>query len=167
VDGNPIQILGSRIQKLWQSWSPREKMLVILAGVGLLVSGFYNLFWLPVNNSIARLSNAVPEARSQLAQMQIQAKQVPTRPTATLRKSLLPTLEESIDNHGLREHLNKLEPTIDDSAQVVLTEIGYTNLIKWIVNLERQYAISVSSAKLRATDTPGIVSARIVLRSDS
>ena len=167
METTPLNSLYSTILGYWQRWTAREKLLIVLAAAGLLVSVFYNLYWRPVNNAIDRLTIALPTARSQLAQMRIQAKQVPTQPSSSVQKSLLPTVEQSLDNHGLRERLTQLEPSVDNSAQVILAQVNYVSLIKWLVNLERQFGIVVQSARLRATDSPGIVNARIVLQSHS
>ena len=167
MNSSVLNNLINSARTTWQRWSSRERLLVVTAVMLLVVVLFYGLYWKPMSTSIDRLTRAVPEARSQVAQMRIQAKQIPVASVARLQKSLLPTLEESIDNHGLREQLRQLQPSLDDSAQVVLDQVNYVNLVKWLVNLKRQYGVFVSSAKIGTTDSPGYVNAQLVLSSSS
>lgn len=158
-----FQLYRQRVLSYWHQRAPRERLLIALAIGSLVIASFFQLYWKPVSKSIEMLRLSVPQERIQLAQMRVQAKQVsriqPSSPTA----SLMPTLESTLGNHGLREKLHRMEPDGDKLAHVDLKQVGYGDLVKWILHLQRQYGVVVQTAKLSATATPGIVDARLTL----
>jgi general secretion pathway protein M len=158
-----FQQYRQRLLSYWQQRDPRERLLIGLAFVFLVITVFYQLYWRPINKSVDLLRLSVPRERAQLAQMRVQAKQVPRIQTSAPTASLMPTLENTIDNHGLREKLHRMEPDGNKLAQVDFKQVGYANLLKWILHLQRQHGIVVKTARLTATATPGIVDANLTL----
>ena len=156
-----------RALNYWLQRNQREKVLVAAAMIFLVLASLFHLYWKPINQSIVALRKTVPQERIQLAQMRVQAKQIPQYRTSSLTKSLMPTLEKSLENYGIRERLELMEPDGDNMARLKLNQVVYVDLIKWLLNLERQHGVRVHSAKLSASDTPGIVDAKVTLASGS
>lgn len=151
----------------WRTRSAREQLLVAAALAILLLTVIYNAYWKPLTVSVSRLQSAIPLARTQLAEMRVQSLKSPRPVAPPLSGGLLPALEKSLETHGIRENLGSMEPVGESSAKLTLEQIEYTQMVKWLLNLERQFGISVQSTTISATDVPGIVSSRIALTSGS
>jgi general secretion pathway protein M len=151
----------------WRSRSPREQILVATALVALLLTSIYHLYWKPMTVSVNHLKSEIPVAQTQLTEMRIQALKSPRPVTPRLSGGLLPALEKSLETHGIRDKLGSMEPGGDTTAKLTLEQIEYTHLVKWLLNLSRQFGIKVESTTISATDVTGIVTARITLSSGS
>ncbi len=118
-----------------------------------------------MNRSIETLRDSIPRERAHLAEMRVQAKQVSRQEISIPTESLMPTLEKSLVNHGIRETLGLMEPGGDNLARLNLSQVNYVELVKWLRNLQRQFGIHVQTARLVSTSTPGVVDAKLVLAS--
>ncbi|MFV1997440.1 MAG: type II secretion system protein GspM [Acidiferrobacterales bacterium] len=149
----------------WRQRSRREKLIVMVAAGLVLVSIIYNIIWLPMQKSITSMRTAVPTYARQLEQMKSQARQIPTlatRNNLATTDEILSTIEKSLDTHALRQYMSKMELDRNSGAKLTLKNVNYSNLLKWILNLDRQYGIKVKSAKLNAAGIPGEINAVIV-----
>lgn len=153
--------------RYWHSRSHRERLLVTIALVALLLTIIYNAYWKPVTVAVHRLKLEIPLAQTQLAEMRVQSLKSPRPLAPQLSGGLLPALEKSLETHGIREKLGIMEPAGDDTANLSLEQIEYTQLVKWLLNVERQFGIRVQSTTISATEVTGIVSARVTLSSGS
>jgi len=149
----------------WRQRSHREKSIVVIAAGFLFISIFYNAVWLPMQNSISSMRTAVPTYARQLEQMKSQARQVPTlviNSDLASTDEILSTIEKSLDTHALRQYMNKMELDRNSGAKLTLKNVNYSNVLKWILNLNRQYGIEVKSAKFNTTDVPGEINVDIL-----
>jgi type II secretory pathway component PulM len=165
-----IAILSAKYEqavRYWRSRSPREQVLVATALVALLVTATYNVYWKPVTTAVHRLKTEIPVAQKQLAEMRVQSLKAPRPVTPPLAGGLLPALEKSLETHGIRDNLGSMEPGGDNTAKLTLEQIEYTHLVKWLLNLSRQFGIEVQSTTISATGVTGMVTARITLSSGS
>ncbi len=149
----------------WRQRSHREKLVVMTAVGLLLASTLYNAVWLPMQKSILSMRIAIPTQARQLEQMKSQARQIPALASSSnlaTADAILSTIEKSLDTHALRQHMSKMELDRNNGAKLTLKNVNYSNLLKWILNLDRQYGIEVKSARLKATEVPGEINVDIV-----
>lgn len=154
----------------WRQRSHREKLFVMAAAGVVLASTLYNVLWLPMQKSISSMRAAVPTHARQLEQMKSQARQIPTLATSSniaTADEILSIIEKSLDTHALRQHMSKMELDRNNSAKLTLKNVNYSNILKWVLNLDRQHGIEVKSAKLNTTDVPGEVNVDIVFAARS
>jgi len=164
---NDLSGYFSKATRYWQSRSARERVLVTVALTALMLTAIYHLYWKPAHRAIERLRVAVPLAQTQLAEMRIQSMMAPRSTASQLTGGLLPALEKSLETHGIRENLRSLEPRNETTAQVTFEQIEYTQLVKWLLNLDRQFGVRVNTTTISASDVAGTVTARITLSSRS
>ncbi len=60
---------------------------------------------------------------------------------------------------------NRLQPEGDANVSVWFDEVGFNDLVRWLQSLDRKEGISVQQISVDRQEKPGVVNARIVLRS--
>ena len=121
-----------------------------------------------MKQSIVALRAAVPIHTNQLAQMRSQARQLPghkINPASSTTEDIFTTIEQSLDTHALRQHMKKMELDRSKGAKLVLENVSYNNILKWILNLDRQHGIEATSARFSNTSTPGEINVDVTFSS--
>jgi type II secretory pathway component PulM len=147
--------------------TPREQ-LIYLGGATAVLLILYLSLWLPVQRELSRLRTAVPQEKTQLAQMQVQAMEA-NQLRASGRQpmaggNLLARLEQSATASGIRSRITRMEPDGSNGARLSLDAMDFNALIGWLDNLQTQGGVRVEKATFEAQATAGTVNARLVLR---
>lgn len=153
----------------WQEFAPRERYALAAGSVVLILFLLYSLVWSPMQSELSRLRATVPRMRAQLAVMESQAREVAQlrarAPAAAARSAdILSTLEQSAVSHGLRQSITRIEPEGNDGAHVSFDTVGFNSLLTWLNDLQGQ-GIRVDNAAIQRGTAPGMVSARLLLRT--
>lgn len=152
----------------WQGLASRERQIVAAGGAVLLLFIFYMLLWAPMQRALTRLRVAVPQDTVKLAQMRAQATQIQQlrarMPAAAQRGNIMSTLEQSAGTRGLRQSISRMEPDGTTGARLTMDEVSFDALIGWIAELQGQ-GIRLENATIQKRPNPGMVNARIVLRT--
>ncbi len=160
---NALNLSWSRIRSL-----PPRQQLIYIGGAAVVLLILYLSLWLPLQRDLARLRNSVPQAKVELAQMQVQAKELDQlRASGRLPGSsanLLATLEQTAVTSGLRQRIMRMEPDGTHSARLTFEGVNFNAMIGWLANLQSQGGIRVERATIEPLVTPGTVNAKITLR---
>ncbi|MCR4300173.1 MAG: type II secretion system protein M [Sulfuricaulis sp.] len=146
---------------------PRDRWLVV--GItAFVVLILYLSLWMPLQGELTRLRTAVPQERAQLAQMQVQAREInQLRVSGRVPVSggnLLANLEQSATANGIRSRIIRMEPDGNNGARLSLEGIHFNALITWLTSLQNQGGVRIEKATFEAQAAAGIVNARLVLR---
>ncbi len=160
--------LFERMFSLWRTLEPRERLVITAGSIIAVAMLVYTLLWMPLQRDLTRLRVSVPKERSQLAQMQVQARQVARLRTgvgATAPSdNLLTTLERSAVERGLRRNITRMEPDGSAAVRLALDDVSFNTLLQWLADLQRQAGVRTENATITAQSAPGIVDARLLLR---
>jgi general secretion pathway protein M len=147
--------------------TPREQLIYLGAGGAVLLILYLSL-WLPVQRELSRLRTSVPQEKTQLAQMQVQAMEVnQLRASGRLPMAggnLLARLEQSATASGIRGRITRMEPDGSNGARLSLDGVDFNALIGWLANLQSQGGVRVDKATFEPLPAPGTVNARLTLR---
>jgi type II secretory pathway component PulM len=145
-----------------------QQQLIYLGGAAAVLLILYLALWLPVLHELSRLRTAVPQEKTQLAQMQVQAMEVNQLRASgrmpTAGGNLLARLEQSATVSGIRGRITRMEPDGSNGARLSLDSVDFNALISWLGNLQAQGGVRVEKATFEPQATAGTVSARLVLR---
>ena len=78
-------------------------------------------------------------------------------------QTLLTRVSRTAQQHQIKP--NRLQPEGEGNVSVWFDGVAFDSLIRWLQELERREGISVQQISLDRQDRPGLVNARIVLRS--
>lgn len=153
----------------WENLGARERGLIVVGTVLVMMLLSYVLAWEPLRNSDRRLRQSVAERRADLAWMRQAAEEIKrlggagaARPVADNR-SLLTLVDQTARAAGLGAALKRVAPQGDDKLSAQLDGAEFDKLIPWLSGLERDQAIAIISLNVDRTDAPALVNARIVL----
>lgn len=153
----------------WENLGARERGLIVVGTVLVMMLLSYVLAWEPLRNSDRRLRQSVAERRADLAWMRQAAEEIKrlggvgaARPVADNR-SLLTLVDQTARVTGLGAALKRVAPQGDDKLSAQLDGAEFDKLIPWLSALERDQAIAIISLNVDRTDAPALVNARVVL----
>jgi general secretion pathway protein M len=147
---------------------PQRQRWVLVGITAIVILILYLSLWMPIQGELARLRASVPQEKSQLAQMQVQAREInQLRASGRVPVSggnLLANLEQSATANGIRSRIVRMEPEGSNGARLSLDGIHFNALITWLTSLQNQGGVRIEKATFEAQAAAGIVNARLVLR---
>lgn len=158
----------SDLQQRWAALQQREKRILAGGGLFLLGFAFYAGLWVPMQSGLDRLRASVPAKTQELARLQMQATEIrrlkgrgPTKPSG----SSLSTVERLATSRGLRQQISKLEPDGQHGLRLTVEQVDFNRLLRFLAELQKQQGLRVENATFDGDpDSPGIVTARLILR---
>jgi general secretion pathway protein M len=158
------------MKEWWESLQVRERRILALGALLLLVVGFYVLVWEPIHQRHRQLTDQVAEQRAVLGWMEGSAAEArrlrgqgEAAPAQARSGSLLSLIDSRARASGLGDALKRVEPEAGDKVRVWLEEAAFDTVARWLGELQRDYGVSVDSVVLDPKGDAGLVNARIVV----
>jgi len=149
--------------------NPRERTMVISAGVVVLVALVYLLALAPFYRAIDHRSERVARKQADLAWMQSVSGELEelaasgassAEPSAD---SLVVLVDRTSREAGLGGKVAGQTPTGDAGIRVRFEQAPFDALVRWMATLEQRHGILIDSASVDRTGQSGLVNASIVL----
>ncbi len=148
----------------------RERYLIGVAGIVVLLTLLYTLVWDPVASGATKLEKSVSAQKNQLVWMnnaraeirQLKGSGGNKNNSANRKVSLITAVETSAKRAGVRKTVTRMEPQGSLKITVELKNTDFGRLISWVEMLSQQYGAAVSQFSSSKTDTPGLVNARLI-----
>ena len=158
------------MKEKWQQLSIREKRLVLITTVVVMISLVYFMIWQPLQDGIetSRVrvkaqTNTLQQIRSQAAEAK-QLQSVKSRRANKGGSSLLVIIERTAQQKNLKSNLQKVQPEGQDSVRVWVENAAFDQLIDWLALLENKNTIYVSEIIIERQKEPGRINSRLLLR---
>ena len=154
------------------SLEPREKLLVAIASAFVLFAGIWFGIWTPLDKGQKSTAQRVETWKSSLAALrpmkaQLQASGgVSAQPAAGQNQSLVVIVDTTLRQRGLTSALQRSQPTPGGNGiRVEFENAAFDDLILWLGDLNRQYALQVqsSSFSVSSNDNQGRVNSMLTL----
>lgn len=158
--------LKQSFSTFWSARNQRERRMLSLAAVVVLLGLVYALLIDPAMSGRTDLEKRLPVLRQQAAEVQALAKQAAaapasaastTPPAAMTRESL----DASLSRKGLKAQ--NLSVT-GELAKLQLSGVSFAALVDWLTELQGAPRISVLDANIEAQAQPDTVNATLTLR---
>jgi general secretion pathway protein M len=145
---------------------PERERRLVLGGLGVAVAILIFGVLIPLDRSVAHARERLAKKRADLTWMQGVAPELAASapPPAATGESLLVIIDRSARESGLASGLGS-EPAGPGSLSVRLEKAPFDTLVGWLGRLAQQNGVSVESATIEKSGTPGLVNAAIVLHS--
>ncbi|HEB55874.1 MAG TPA: type II secretion system protein M [Gammaproteobacteria bacterium] len=161
------------MKERWQQLAPREKQLLILMSVVVLITLFYFALWKPLKTGIEdgqlRLraqTHALIKIRQQAAEVrQLRSTGAGKQTLIEDSSSLLGLIERSAKQKNINGNLQKVQPEGQREVRVWMENVSFDQLISWLDLLSSRYAIQITEISVEHGNTPGIVNSRILLQA--
>jgi type II secretory pathway component PulM len=153
----------ARISDAWARASARERWLIALAGVVIVVGLGWTLVWQPVHADLARLERDLPRQRAVLAAARAQAAELvalerapaPVRPHEPLA-----AVERVVAERGLRAAASALDFS-EGRVRLTFAAIGFDALPGLLDALARSAGVRLAEATITQRVEPGMVRAEL------
>lgn len=157
--------------KQWfNSLVPRERMLVIAAGIVTLAGLFFLMVWEPLvtaNENLEQQVISAQELNNWLADVELEAQDLRSSGARNTQKgtnqSLLSVVDQTSRTAGLGEAVRRIQPEGDNQAQVSLEEADFNQMLFWLSELEKDYGVRATALTLTRGEKIGQVQVRMTL----
>jgi general secretion pathway protein M len=146
--------------------APRERRLVLAAGVVAGIALLYASVALPLQHMHARQSARVERKAADLAWMRQAAPRVAAITAAgggAGQESLVVLVDRTGRESGLGNSIRDQSPSGGNGVRLRLEGAPFDAMVAWLGVLQQQYGVSVSDATIAASTTPGLINASITL----
>ncbi|MEX2496266.1 MAG: type II secretion system protein M [Woeseia sp.] len=157
--------------KTWfLSLEERERLLVVVAGIFLLIAVFYMAVWLPLDRGQRDLNSSIDNWQDSLAELRVLKASARTTPQASaaprdLNESLVVVVDNTLRQRALYNSLQRSQPTADNGIRDEFENASFDGLVMWLGDLGSAYGLQVQTATFSAAsrERDGRVNASLTL----
>ena len=156
------------MKEWFDSLEARERRIMLVGAVVLLLVIIYFLGWEPFINRLHELRESTQKKQLDVAWMQNaaqQVKQLQARNTAPAQlgagQSLLGVIDRTAKLKKLGDSVKRVQPDGSSKARVSLESANFDVVIAWLEELERRYGVGIETITFEKREEPGLVDARI------
>lgn len=150
--------------------APRERTLVSVAAVFVVLALAYVAAWSPLASSVTRLAQSVEDQQALKQWMQQSAAEVNRLRNAAGgagggdRRSLLAVVDQTSKQSQLAPAVKRIEPDGQELVRVSLEQASFDDLVTWLGGLQRNYGVSVADISIDRQADSGRVNVRLTLK---
>jgi general secretion pathway protein M len=156
------------VKEWFTGLAPRERAMVSIAAVVVVLALVYAVAWGPLASSVNRLQQSVEEQQALKQWMQQSAAEVnQLRGAAGAsddHRSLLAVVDQTSKQSQLGPAVKRIEPDGQELVRVSLEQASFDDMVTWLGSLQRSYGVSVADVSIDRQADSGRVNARITLK---
>lgn len=145
----------------YRNLSERERRLVIIAGIGLVIAIFYAVVWSPLQTSIAKNEKGIANKQELLVWVEQNAnKAIQLKQSAGRGSDFTGSLPQAVNQTAARFSIDitRMQPQKDE-IQVWVDKASFDNTLGWLQQME-QMGINIAEADIAETDESGMIKIR-------
>lgn len=144
--------------KTWfNSLSPRERNLVLIAGIASLLLLFWLLLAQPLYDKHKRLNKVIASQKETLKAMQQQSVQIKQlqrqdrKPVATNNQNPQQLIEHSLQTWRLKPSLERMQSQGANGVRLILKNVNADRVMRFLYELENKNALSITDMTINNT----------------
>jgi general secretion pathway protein M len=151
--------MKARLLKLWESRSPRDRMVIAILAAVVAAALYY---WLAQSayRARAQLGSSLTALRAQAARLNLDAtelERVRAIPApATSQTELRALVQARAESAGLARALVRIDAPDADQVKVVFGSVAFSEWIAWVASLQAEH-VRLETGRIEALSTPGMV----------
>ena len=156
------------LKEFWSARAPRERAVLLLGGVLLVIVVLYLVAIEPAWTGIARLEKSLPQQRSNAAELEAllaEVKALKGRPAVATMSGAEArgALESSLGKAGLKAA--RIVPLSDGDMQLQFSDVPVSKWAPWLASVERELGARSTAVTVTGREaTPGNVDVDLALR---
>lgn len=150
----------------WAGLAERERRVLAGGGVALALIVLYTAVWEPLATAHQRRELDLQAARAlavQLEDLAAVAGRGSPRALQGAGQSLLAIVDQSRKATAITKPPTRLQPEGDNTVRIVLDDVPFDALVRWLGDLQTRYGVRVETADIERESGQGLVSARLTL----
>ena len=152
--------------KLLERYTLREKAIVGLGLLVLIVLGIHAFVIEPYQERVATVREAIAQQRADLAWMRSAVAGMPTGEavagTAQISGTLANFINQAVQRQGLSGQLSQISPIGNDEVRMRYSAVDFNRLVSFIAQVNSS-GLDIKDIRISAADNPGIVDSSLVL----
>ena len=152
--------MKARLRQLWQSREPRERVILGILGLVIVVA-LYAALLVSASRARPQLRSNVLSLRADAARLEQQAGEVErlrvARPPTASQTDLRTLVQAQAGAAGLASALVRIDAPEANRVQVVFGAVPFSDWLGWVVALSSQN-IRLETCRVEALAKPGLVS---------
>lgn len=151
----------------WQQLSARERILLIIGAIFIVVSLFYLLLWEPLTTAVEHYREDVIANRVLLRQVKeigpeiTQLRSQMNRSQIKSQAELIAVIEKTIKKSRIQEAVTEIGSGPENSARLRFDEVSFDELMTWLIDLQQKQGIVVNTITIEKLPTVGMVKAQL------
>jgi len=157
------------IQQWWQTLVQRERIVVAVLMVIVVLLTFQALIWQPLYQGRDNARNSVDKQAELLSWMQQQAVNAKQLQSSSSRvRNSSQSISQRINTAAKRAkiEINRFQTSGDNKVQVWLDNADFSKSLLWLEALQKKYGVVVDSITVSETNKAGLVGIRATLSTD-
>lgn len=152
--------------KLLERYTLREKTIVGLGLLVLIVLGIHAFVIEPYQERVTTVREAIAQQRADLAWMRSAVAGMPTEGavagTAQISGTLANFINQAVQRLGLSGQLSQISPIGNDEIRMRYSAVDFNRLVSFIAQVNSS-GLDIKDIRISAADNPGIVDSSLVL----
>lgn len=160
------------MKEWFQGLTQRERVMVQVTAVVLVIFILYLVVIAPISNSYSRNKKNVESATETLAWMRSAATEVKSIQSSggavsgpQGKQFVLSTIDRSAKKAGLAAVMKRVQPEGESGVRVWFENAAFDELIKWLAMIETKHGLLVNEINVEQTESSGLVNVRVFLES--
>ena len=162
---NGLNALTTPLAEFWSVRNPRERMLLAVAIIVIVLGMVYLLLIDPALAGRKQLNKSLPVLRQQVAELQAMSKEA-SGLSGRGASSVAPISKESVETALIRKGMKPQSVTLiaGENVRVQLASVPFAGIVDWLGEMQRTALLSVTEANVTALPEAGMVNATLLLR---
>lgn len=159
------------MKRWFESLAPRERVMVSLAAVVVVLAVFYSAVWGPLNKGVSRLSQQVQQQQQLAAWLNETAPRIRALRSAAhqrspedLNQALLTVIDKTSKAAGLGDRVKRIQPQGNESVQVWVEHVSFNDMLDWLYRLQNRYGVDIQSLSVEPGGQTGQVHGHMRLK---
>ncbi|HVE50696.1 MAG TPA: type II secretion system protein GspM [Casimicrobiaceae bacterium] len=155
-----------RARDAWVRWSPRERALVALGAIVVVLGAGWPLLWQPIERDLERSSRELATLHAHMRSMNEAASEIPqlirnAKPPRTADAKA--AIESTLKARGLAASVSAIDATSDGRVRLTFASVELPALAALLDALGRDEQLFTREATLAARVEPGQLRAEVTL----
>jgi type II secretory pathway component PulM len=156
------------MSELFARYSLREKAIIALALLVIVVIGAHALVVEPYLERVAALQDEIEQQREDLKWMRSAVTRIPAADAAAaasadpISGTLANFIDQAVRRQGLTGQLSQMSPVGDDEIRMRFSDVDFNRLVGFIAQVNSS-GLDVKDIRISPADTPGIADSSLVL----
>jgi general secretion pathway protein M len=163
-----LQQLNSQLQNWLRGMTPRERLMVGVTAVFVIIALVWLLLLNPLYTSKAKLETRVAEKSTLLVELQRRASQrnstsVSGAQVQGLDQSIVVVIDRTTRLRGLSDYLKRNQPDGNNTVRLRFENAPFDDLVTWLSEVKTGYGLTTTSASIDLAGAPGRINCSLVL----
>lgn len=149
------------------SLNERERWMVVLGGLSLILYCYYIFLYAPINNRVQQKSAILTEQIDTLNWMKkVQGEAHSTKTKKTVdNNQLLTLLATQLKQDDELKSAYQIQQTASGEIQLSFETVPFSLFMKWLAEINKEYSIIIKQLNVEHSNTPGVTRLTVIITS--